>query len=297
MEGNNKPFDFEHSDIEQILDFAHKKFVQIYEQKFKQPGEPFYQEQRNLFLTEYRAGSYHTMLENSRKENLFFAFMSLAINGLSLEKGTTPTCYLECRSICVGKDPKINQKIYERMAVITISGYGEIVLRQRAGQIKSVDTPKIVYDCDSFREGERNGQHYIEYERCLPRPAGAKKIACYLRIIKADGSIDYFVMDLDEIARLKNYSSQSNFGKPNALYGRNPDCSDIDSGFLMAKTIKHAFKGYPKLSIGAGAAMEADKDTDQPAEEAPQQPKQPETFGDNQPKQGVTVETSEDSPF
>ena len=104
---------------------------------------------------------------------------------------------------------------------------------------------------------------------------------------------------MDEIARLKVYSGKANqywdnekrmmVQRPNALYGKAADCSDIDTGFLKSKTVKHAFKGHPKLSIGAGGELEADKDT-APQPQAEPQPVEVQT-------NGVTVETSDDDPF
>ena len=279
---------------EQIPDIAHDKFVQVYSQKFgEQNAEAFYEEQRGFFLNELTSGSYKDLLKEAKGTSIYFAFLFLAINNLSLEKGLSTTCYLECRSVKVGEkvDEKTNKRIniYERNAVITVTGYGEIVIRQRAGQIRSVDNPKVVYDCDSLRYGEREGKSFLEYEKAIPRPAGAKIIACYVRIVKADGTVDYFVLDTDEMVRLRQYSGKSNWGKANALYGTQQDCSDIDTGFLKSKTVKHAFKGYPKLSIGAGGALEADKDTD------PQPQAEPVTT--ETPANGVTVETNDDDPF
>jgi hypothetical protein len=43
--------------------------------------------------------------------------------------------------------------------------------------------------------------------------------------------------------------------KSNALYNIN---GQIDTGFLIAKCIKHAFKTYPKINIGKGSVMESD---------------------------------------
>lgn len=279
---------------EQIPDIAHDKFIKVYSQKFgEQNAEAFYEEQRGFFLNELTSGSYKDLLKEAQGTSIYFAFLFLAINNLSLEKGLSTTCYLECRSVKVGEkvDEKTNKRIniYERNAVITVTGYGEIVIRQRAGQIRSVDNPKVVYDCDSLRYGEREGKPFLEYEKAIPRPAGAKIIACYVRIVKADGTVDYFVLDTDEMVRLRQYSGKSNWGKANALYGTQQDCSDIDTGFLKSKTVKHAFKGYPKLSIGAGGALEADKDTD------PQPQAEPVTT--ETPANGVTVETNDDDPF
>lgn len=288
---------------EQIPDLAHDKFVQVYSQKFgEQNAEAFYEEQRGFFLNELTSGPYKDLLKEAKGTSIYFAFLFLAINNLSLEKGLSTTCYLECRSIKVGEqvNEKSNKKtnIYERHAVITITGYGEIVLRQRAGQIRSVDNPKVVYDCDSFRFGEHDGRSFVEYEKAIPRPEGARIIACYVRIVKKDNSVDYFVLDTDEIIRLKQYSGKANqywdndrramVQRPNALYGTQADGSDIDTGFLKSKTVKHAFKGYPKLSIGAGGTMEADKDTE------PQPEPQSKQTGSTD---GVVVETADDDPF
>lgn len=282
---------------EKIPELAHDKFVAVYSQKFgHEKAEAFYEEQKNLFINELKYGSYNELLKQADGMSVYFAFLFLAINGLSLEKGTTTTCYLECKRVKVGENPnKLNAKgypepVYQSSAVITVTGYGEIILRQRARQIRSVDTPKVVYDCDTFRYGESDGRPTLTWEKCMPRPVGSRVIACYVRIIKNDGSVDYFVLDMDEILRLKAYSGKANYGKTNALYGRNADGSDIDTGFLKSKTVKHAFKGYPKLSIGAGGAFESDKDTE-PIENAA--PQEESTAAPN----GVQIKTDENDPF
>lgn len=289
----NKIEDINSIPHEQIPDFAREKFIQVYSQKFgEQNAEAFYEEQRGFFLNELTDGSYKQLLKEAKGTSIYFAFLFLAINNLSLEKGLSTTCYLECRSNKVGENVGQDGKkygVYERHAIITVTGYGEILLRQRAGQIRSVDNPKVVYDCDTFRYGERDGKPYVEYEKAIPRPQGARIIACYVRIVKSDGSADYFVLDTDEMLRLKQYSGKSNWGKANALYGIEKDCSDIDTGFLKSKTVKHAFKGYPKLSIGAGGALEADKDTEPQPE--------PQARMDNPAANGTTVQTDDNDPF
>lgn len=278
---------------DQVCDVAHDKFVQVYEMKFKQNGEAFWEEQKALFLEELLRGTYagKFALPTTTTFSIYNAFMTLAIKGLSLEKNFTTQCYLECRSRKVGVNEK-GTPIYGNMAVITITGYGEVLLRTRAKQIKGIDNPVIVYDCDDFAFGEKDGHKFINWLQCSPRPVGAKLSSCYIKIYKMDGSYDYFNMDLGEIQRLKKYSLKFNGGKyANPLYGMAPDCSDIDTGFLISKTIKHAFKNYPKLDLTDGAAMEADKDTD----EAPMEKEQ--TFAQTVPTEGVRVETEEDSPI
>lgn len=69
---------------------------------------------------------------------------------------------------------------------------------------------------------------------------------------------------------------------------------DIDTGFLISKTCKHAFKTYPKLKVGLGALLQADIDT-----QALQKPSQ-EAFGAEEvapEDKGVKVKVDSDSPF
>lgn len=108
-------------------------------------------------------------------------------------------------------------------------------------------------------------------------------------------------MDREGIDRLKTYSEKF-CGKngPNALYGGvytgedgKEYFRDIDTGFLVSKTCKHAFKNYPKLKVGIGAQLQADIDTNQSAQEQKQ-----EIFGSQQQqKQGVKINASDDDPF
>lgn len=249
--------------ISKVTEKAKEKFIQVFEAKFKQAGLPFYEQQAALFNQELLSGPYARAFALTPSLSILNAFMSLAINGLSLERGTTTDCYLEHRSMKAGKD-NMGKDVWQHMAVITITGYGEVMMRKRAGQIAYIDNPTVVYDCDDIAVGEENGRKFVKYMKCMKRPAEAKIIACFLKITRPDKSFDYFVMDQEGMIRLKGYSERFSGGRSSQLYGTMPDCGDIDTGFLIAKTIKHAFKGYPKLAIGDGAALEADKDMDEP---------------------------------
>lgn len=281
---------------EQICDLARDKFVEIYNQKFGDGGEAFFEEQKALFNNELLNGSFKGYLADAPSLSIHDAFMNLAINGLSLEKGSSTLCYLVGYS-----NYDKNTKKYNYTAKITYTGYGEILLRQRAGQIIRCDNPVIVYNCDEFRFGERDGRKFVEYVKTYPRPTGSYIVACYVKIIPPGGGYDYFVMDREGIDRLKAYSEKFN-GKSgaNALYGGVYTGSDgkeyfqdIDTGFLVSKTCKHAFDNYPKLKVGLGAQLQANIDTDQ----SPTEQKQ-EIFGSQQQqKEGVKVETGDDDPF
>lgn len=288
-----------------------QKFIEIYSMKFgKSDAHVFYEQQSREAYNVIRASE---RLRACTKFSIYNALVAVAINGLSLVKENVSLCYLEANSVCLGIDPKSNKKIYELQAKHVITGYGEMTIRQRIGQIRNVSIPVIVYDCDKFSYGEDDSGQHISYMKTFPRTAGAKIIAGYLKITRGDGSTDYKVMDMDELCRLRNYSAKRNSyydktsgkmvqGSPNDLYGSSADCTDIDPGFFSAKIIKHAFSTYPKLEVGSGSVMQSDIDdapvdvqAQVPAEEVREEEK-PEPFGQNEPAaiQGVTVNNDDE---
>ena len=270
---------------EQICDHAKDKFIAIYNQKFGEGGETFFEQQKTFFLNQMLNGSYKNKLRLASSLSILDAFMFLAIEGLSLEPGAGAYCYLMCDTF----QDKATQT-WIQMAKISVTGYGEIFRRQREGQIKYCDKPVIVYDCDEFSIGEHEGHKFVNWAKSFPTPPTARIVAAYMKIVRPDGSPDYAVIDMNEINRLENFSRRFLGGSTsNALYHSNN--GQIDPGFLIAKLCKHAFKTYPKIAIGMGAILEADVDSHtQPNHE------EPGVFGE-QPIQGVTVETEENDPF
>ena len=248
------------------------KFIQIYDTLWSRTtgisGEAAYERESRNF---------HRILsekEDIRKYctnfSIFTAFLDVAISGLTLDPGTKAQAYLMSRNIAVDSYYEKGQRKYnyETQCVLTISGYGELVLRARSGQIQYADNPVIVYAEDDFEYGERNGQKYVNYGCRLPHTSG-QITACFMKITRADGSIDYSVMLPEDWQRLAGYSARQNkkwndqtkrweLGNPNALYGAKQDgFLNIDPGFLIAKCIKHAFKAYPKARIGRGTQLES----------------------------------------
>ena len=251
-------------------DNVRDKFIQIYEAMWTPStgvsGEAAYEKEArnfNRLLSEK---------EDIRKKcnhfSLFTSFRDVAISGLTLDSGTKAQAYLLARSIAVDSyvDERGQKKNrYETQCVLTISGYGELVLRARCGQIRHADNPVIVYEEDTFEFGERNGQKFVNYTCRLPHQSG-RIVACFMKITRADGSADYAVMLPEDWARLSNYSARQNTkydyqtkqwvqGKPNALY--TAQGGQIDPGFLVAKCIKHAFKTYPKARVGRATQLES----------------------------------------
>lgn len=236
------------------------QFISVYNSIWKEGGEQVYEREAIYFNQQLRDKA---NLRECSGTSIFYAFIDLAVRGLTLAPGSQALCYLIPRSVKTGTDERGND-VWEKVCNLTISGYGELVLRKNAGQIRHADNPVIVYEGDSFQYGEQNGQKIVNYMSAFPRTSN-KIVACFLKITRADGTIDYSVMTEQDWLRLKGYSDKQNtyfdrktnqwVVKSNELYGKN---GQIDTGFLMAKCVKHAFKTYPKLNIGRGSTLETE---------------------------------------
>ncbi len=285
------------------------RFTQIYETLWGN-GEAAYQRESIHFNRALRDND-NGKLQRATPFSIFTAFIDLAVCGLSLEPGTRALAYLMGRNVNVGTK---DNKRWEGRCVLTVSAYGELVMRTRAGQIRHADNPVLVYDNDEFSFKDVDGRKSVSYTCNLPH-VGHNITACYLRITRADGSIDYSVMFPEDWCRLAGYSQKQNRGYANELYGMDQNgIVHIDPGFLMAKCIKHAFKSYPKVRIGRGTELQSqqvdekpkltdediygvgvDPETGEVLEDTPAPA--PEPFGDNRVPQGVTVETDDEEGF
>lgn len=280
------------------------KFINIYDTLWGNgTGEAAYERESNYFNKLLREKK---ELQRGTHFSLFTAFIDLAICGLSLEQGVRALCYLIGRNVNIGTRelPK-----WEGRVVLTISAYGELVLRERAGQIRHADNPVLVYANDEFSFSDKNGRKEVEYVCHLPH-TGQRIVACYLRITRADGSIDYSIMTEEGWQRLAEYSANQDRKnhQPNALYTSNS--GSIDSGFLMAKCIKHAFNTYPKVRIGRGTELQSQQVEEKEIEinddlygvdtetGEVMQP-EPQPFGPpaNDVSAGVTVDAGDDDGF
>lgn len=266
--------------------------IALYNQVHGEGGEAF-AERESRFLSQI-------IIDDKNKWNVtslsvFLAYVDLAVKDLTLEPGAQALCYLLNRNTQLkGQDGK---DFWENRCYLAVTGYGEILMRQRAGQIRHCDNPTVVYEGDKFDYVEEDGRKHITYGLNLAHNP-AIPIACFMKITRLDGSVDYAIMLPEGWQRLQNYSLKQNArgrrdkdnAKANELYSSGVGGS-IDPGFLIAKCVKHAFANYPKLPIGKGMVMEADltqKEALMPdyyslggdAPEAPAQetPKQPESF-------------------
>lgn len=174
-------------------------------------------------------------LQKCTKLSLYGCFIDMAVMGLSFDPAMKHV-YI------VGFPTNIGTKenpIWETRASNLIDGRGELIIRTRQGQIKYADNPVVVYEGDFFEYGTTNSKVFVEHKAKFPRKTD-NIIACYLRIERPDSSVDYKVFGIEEVLQLKEFSKQPNsLGWTKGL-----------RGMVETKTLKHAFKSYPKIKLG-----------------------------------------------
>lgn len=195
-------------------------------------GERFYESEKFHFLKLLQE---NPKIAACSKLSLYGCFMDVAVNGLSFDPSFKHLYIVPFNSnIGSRNDPK-----WESRGTLLISGYGELALRKKQGQIKYADNPVLVYEGDVFEYGTENGNTILTHKAKFPRKS-TNIIACYLKITRNDDSIDYKVLSIDEIMNFKKFSKDPNSKAWNEGL----------PGMVQSKTIKHAFKSYPKVRTG-----------------------------------------------
>lgn len=198
----------------------------------------------------YEAEKFHFMkliqdnpaLQQCTKLSLYGCFMDMAVNGLSFDP-SMKHAYVVSFGTNVGTKqlPK-----WEKRATLLISGYGELYMRIRQRQIKYADNPILVYEGDEFRYGTKDSKIFLDHVAAFPRKTD-NIIACYIRLERNDGSVDYKVLSIEEVMKLKAFSKDPN----SKAWG------DGLPGMIQAKVIKHAFKSYPKIRMGEFSQLQS----------------------------------------
>lgn len=222
------------------------KFIQMYNAIWgTQMGEQIYHKEVFNFQKVLRE---NPSLAECTKMSLFGCFLDMAVNGLSLDNTSHPHCYLIPRKVKTGQKDERGYDRYEKRASVSVTGYGELTMRMRAGQIRYADNPVIVYEGDIFSISLDNGVKKITYSAAIPRKS-SNVIGAFIRIVRCDGSEDYQWLLEGDIQRLAKFSAKNNSyykdgqrveGKANELYYSNG--GGIDPGFLENKMIKWIFQ-------------------------------------------------------
>lgn len=237
--------------------FTQSRFVDIFTQVHGQDGEVIYEAEKFYFA---KALQEDPKIGECTPLSLFSVFLDIATKGLSLDRSSKALAYITHRNVKV-QTPE--GTAYQKRALLDISGYGELVLRTRAGQVKYADNPEVVYNDELPNFKQVNGPAGLEIHHTInyPRPASSEIALIYVRIVRPDGSVTFGTLDADGIQRLMEYSAANNGkwvkgengryvnepGEPNKLYS--------DLGFLKAKCLKHAFQSFPKLKLPNFSAL------------------------------------------
>lgn len=274
------------------------RFVSLYNNIHgKKEGEIFYEKEKYNLI---RIINQSQDLQKCQGFSVYGTFLDLATMGLTLaSNGGQPYLYVLSRNVNIGNE---SQKVWVKRMYTEVSPYGELSLRIAAGQILYADRPIVVYEGDVFQPGvNEKGLKYVSYSTKIPRTTKII-IGCFFKITRPDNSFDFFWMLPDDIERLKGYSlkqnsrGQNSTGSANALYSSND--GQIDPGFLEAKTIKHAFKTFPKIALGQFSKLQQTEEPVQAVDYGLDEAIHNETpdttpFGDNNDLQeepeGITV--------
>lgn len=265
------------------------KYIDVFNKIWKEGGEATYERESRYFraLLGNLISQNQSLATQLDRFSVYNVIVESAITNISLEPGTRALAYLTTRNRKL-RDQN-GREVWQSVLCFTISGYGEMVARIRCGQIRHADNPVVVYENDELRIRDIDGHKSVEYTCNFPH-TGKKIVACYLRITRADGSIDYATMFEEDWQRLATYSDRQNRKSndsraagqaANALYSSVN--GGIDPGFLMAKIIKHAFRTYPKVKIGAMAVIANDQEDDDYMQQALQNEASSEQFQESAP--------------
>ena len=176
--------------------------------------------------------------------SLYGCFLDMAVSGLSFDPAMKHAYIVPFPTKVV----KNSIEVWEHRASVLLSGYGELIIRTQQKQIKYADNPILIYQGDKFKHGTKDGKVFLEHEALFPRES-EEIIGCYIRLERIDGSVDYKVLSIGEVMKLKEFSKQkTSLAWTSGL-----------SGMIQAKTIKHAFRSYPKIKLGQFSTLESDK--------------------------------------
>jgi len=184
-------------------------------------------------------------------------FLDVISNGLSFEKAQGHV-YVMARNVKTGKKDG-NKDIYETRMSYEIAKNGAMRMVKRAGSVKDIIDPVIVYEGDEFSIRNNNGFLNINHLPAIPRKSN-KIYGGYCFVITRDNRREPFWYPIENVGRLKTFSAKQNKvwddtkksyvdGKPNDLYSSGIE-GQIDEGFFLTKVVKAALKNYSKQPLG-----------------------------------------------
>lgn len=171
-------------------------------------------------------------LNEASETTKYGTFIDVIKDGLSFDKNAKHI-YVMVRS---------GRMAYER------AKSGVMFLVKKAGSVKDITEPVIVYEGDEIDVKTLNGDLQISHSPSIPRKS-KKILGCYFFVITNENRKDPVWYPIEKIERLKKFSEKQNGGKANALYTSGND-GQVDEGFFLTKAVKAGLEKYSKKPTG-----------------------------------------------
>ena len=136
------------------------------------------------------------------------------------------------------RNVKVGDNKFEKQLVYQTTPDGKIYLCQKAGSVKDVSKPVIVYEGDHIEVS----YNHVTYSPKIPR--NEKIIGGFCTVTHNDGRQEVIWVDIKDIETNRKASEKQNRGTANALYTSNNN--QIDPGFFSSKIINAALKNKAK---------------------------------------------------
>ena len=107
-------------------DRVREQFISVYNSIWQEGGENVYEREAIYVNQQIRDKK---DLQQCTAISVYYSFIDLAVKGLTLAPGSQALCYLLSRSNNIGND-QYDNAIWEKVCNLTISAYGELVLRK-----------------------------------------------------------------------------------------------------------------------------------------------------------------------
>ena len=197
-------------------------------------------------------------LKECSQNSTIGTFLDVVSNGLSFEKAQGHV-YIMSRNVKTSKKDDQGKDIYEMRMSYEIAKNGTLRMVKRAGSVKDISEPVIVYKGDKIEINTENGIRNIIHSPAIPR-ASKEILGAYCFVITPDNRRETCWYPIENIERLKTYSAKQNKtwdankkayveGKANELYSSG-NGGQIDEGFFLTKVVKAALKNYSKQPLG-----------------------------------------------
>ncbi len=220
------------------LDKAKERFVKIFQANHRvseSEAEQMYEVEAFTFKKQIID---NPALSECTEASILMTFLAVVSNGLTFNN-SQKLVYLMTRNVRG-----------EKQLVYQTTPDGKIYLCQKAGSVKDVSKPVIVYEGDQIEVS----YNHVNYSPKIPR--NEKIIGGFCTVTYLDSRQEVVWVDVKDMETNRKASEKQNRGTANALYSSNG--GQIDIGFFSSKIINSALKNKSKK--GTYSEMEVSED-------------------------------------